>query len=281
MATAQTTAEALALVQAQSQARQQIVDLASASAVAEVRAFSGWYSRVEITALASRLAKLTRAAQKQTATSTDAYAVRILRLLAGKASPVGPVKGDLRGVPLESVYGRLADQYRWLTAQPGATEARVLDRVLERAAVQVEDNLTLAFTRQWAADLAQAPRVTGYRRVIHPELANSKASCGLCVVAADRVYKVDELLPVHARCNCSVSPVVGEPGGGGDPGRALNATDLKALYQRAGGTGAAKLKATRYQVVDHGELGPRLTYAGQHHRTEADARRDDEIPPST
>lgn len=304
MATAQeTAAETLILIQAQSQAREQIRQITTSSVVAEIRAFRGWYDRAEITRLAGRLAKIVRAGQKQTATSTDAYASRVLRLLTGRGRPVGPVRvAELRGVPLESVYGRLADQYRYLEARrgpdapvealerrsddgllidpfPRLTQAAVLDRVVLRGTVQTDDNLTLAMTHQWAADLAEAPQVTGFRRVLHPELSRG-GSCGLCVAASARVYLKEVLLPVHARCACTVTPVIGEEDGDGDPGAVINARDLRALYAKAGSTGAAELKRVRVVESDHGELGPRLSFAGQHVRTEADAERDDEIPPS-
>jgi hypothetical protein len=47
--------------------------------------------------------------------------------------------------------------------------------------------------------LAAAEDVTGYRRVIHPELSKS-GTCGLCVAAADRIYYVDDLMPIHTNC---------------------------------------------------------------------------------
>lgn len=300
---AQTTAEALLLIQAQAQARQQVTELTQAAVAAEVRAFSGWYSPAQITALAARLAKVTRAGQKQTATSTDAFAGRILRLLVGRR-PVAPQRvplDGLRGVPLESVYGRLADNYRWLEATrgPDAPEARldrgpdvdpfprltheaILDRVVLRSELQVDDNLTLAFTRQWVEDIADVPEVTGYRRVVHPELVAVGSSapgpvCGLCLVVSTRLYRKEDLLPVHARCRCSVAPVIGDPDGDGDPGAVINARDLRDIYRQAGGTASAKLKATKVFVAEHSELGPRLTFADHSHRTAADAATDDAV----
>ena len=45
-----------------------------------------------------------------------------------------------------------------------------------------------------------------------------------------------------------------------DPGHKLNQDDLNRLYEHAGGTTAgAALKKTRYQIVQHNELGPVLT----------------------
>jgi hypothetical protein len=242
-----TTAEVLALVQAQAAARQQIADLTTAAVTAEVRAFGGWYDTARITTLAARLAKLTRAGQKQTATSTDSFAARILTLLTGRRRRVvGPVPvADLwGGVPLENVYGRLADQYRWLEATRGPqappearispatgdplpvlSEPDILSQVVTRAEVQSDTALTLAFREQWVSDLAKVGTVTGYRRVIHPELTKG-GSCGLVCGGEPRSTTRRISCPVHGRCKCTTMAIVGEPLGPGDPGAAINSEDL-------------------------------------------------------
>jgi hypothetical protein len=295
----ETTAQTLLLVQAQSSAREQIRQLTVAQVVAEIRLFRAWYDHDAITAFAGRLAKIARSGQKQTAISTDAYAARVLKVFLGRGRPVGPVPvAELRAVPLESVYGRLADEFRYLEATrgpdapaallerrrddgvlidpfPRLTREAILDRVVLRGEVQTGDNLTLAMTHQWQADIEDVPQVTGFRRVLHPELSQG-GSCGLCVAASTRLYSKAELLPVHARCACTVTPVIGDE----DPGGAINARDLKALYAKAGSTAAADLKRVRVVESAHGELGPRLSFAGHNVRTEADAERDDLIPGS-
>lgn len=291
---ATTAAEALVLIQAQARARQDLVDLTQAQVAAQVRTFDAWYDPVAIAAWASRLAKLVRASQKQTAASTDVYALRILTLMTGKRpNTAGPVKVDnlWGGVPLETVFERLPAQVRWLesTRGPDSTpEARIspgsgrpllvltpdeiVERVVTRADVQVDEALTLAFREQWVSDLAGAGTVTGYRRVIHPELSSEPGKepgpvCGLCIAASDLVYRKEIRFPVHARCRCTVSPIVGEPLGPGDPGSSINQEDLDRLYGNAGdSTSGRDLKKTRYVVVDHPELGPLLTYAGHSHR---------------
>jgi hypothetical protein len=299
---AETLAEAAALIEAQSLARQQIAETTQLAVAVQVRAFTGWYDHSAITALAARLAKLTKAGQRQTASSTGAYATRVLRLLTGHR-PTGTkpidVSSGIRTIPLESAYGRLADNYRYLQATrgPGAPDAlldrhdavplprlaepEILDRIVLRSTLQVDDNLSLAFRDQWAADLADEPAVSGYRRVLHPELVAVGSSapgpvCGLCLVSADRIYGKAELLPLHGRCRCSVSPIVGDA----DPGSVLNAQDLRDIYRQAGGTAAAKLKATKVFVAEHGELGPRLTFAQHATRTASQAAADDENAPA-
>jgi len=96
----------------------------------------------------------------------------------------------------------------------------------------------------------EASKVIGYRRVIHPELSRG-GTCGMCIVAADRIYHIHDLLPIHDNCHCTVSPVTKDH----DPGNSLNDQDLKKFYGDAGGNTRAHLKRTRYQVDEHGELG--------------------------
>lgn len=126
----------------------------------------------------------------------------------------------------------------------------------------VNDDMGIA-SRQASQDaMLAAPRgrITGYRRVVHPELSESKTSCGLCVVASTRVYRISELLPIHNLCKCEVVPIIG----GNDPGAQINDEDLGVLYDEAGTNvgyakgGGAQLKREEYVVFDHPELGPVL-----------------------
>lgn len=236
-------------------AREQLARAAAASAQQQVRHFTDWYSTAAITALTLRIALLVEAAQRQTAAVTDSYLARVLTLLLGRpVQPAGPVDvtGLRQGITHPGVYGRLADQYRFEISQ-GQTPETVLEHVTNRAATMARTDIDLAFRAQTHDVLIREPSITGYRRVIHPELSRG-GSCGLCVAASDRIYFKDELLPMHDNCHCTVLPILG----GQDPGSRLNAADLKAIYAAAGATAAAALKRTRYVVQDHGELGPVL-----------------------
>jgi hypothetical protein len=341
------TAEALILVKAQAASREQIAAATSASAAAAVRAMlaGGWYDAGAITRLVKQLAATTRAGQRQMQTSTAAYWARISSLTTGRRVPPAPLVDTtlVRGLPLESVYGRLADQYRWLAASrgPGATTqqrlehavtghwrklarqvstvdhpdlgvvpdgeavtAKILDeirdaplsaaelakrldeivalspapvepptelsldeiltRVADRVELMVDESLTMALRAQIEAAAKKDPgSVTGYRRVLHPELSRG-GSCGLCVACSTRVYKSGNMLPFHARCRCEVLPIVTLPGGEVlDVGDGINAADLSSLYNAAGGTtSGAALKETRWRVVRSGETGARLVDGG-------------------
>lgn len=168
-------------------------------------------------------------------------------------------------------YGRVADGYRYQVVAEGATEEKAKRKALVRIAAIAETDVTLAVREQVRKTLGQIPGITGYRRILHPELSET-GPCGLCVVAADRIYKVEDLKPIHDRCVCEVLPIIGAL----DPGLNLNASELEAIYDAAGGTGgevikggrrhSAALKRVRVALGEHGELGPVLVDADQRYR---------------
>lgn len=180
------------------------------------------------------------------------------------------------------VFERPAETYRY-ERSIGADHESANDKAEQRIAKTVDNNLLLSArlaSQQALVRVAEKDeRIIGYRRVIHPE-ASKGGVCGLCIAAADRVYHVEELMPIHDRCECTVMPVTTAH----DPGFTLNQDDLDRLYShaeetapeevlyntaRAGGdvigtrkalsTSGKALKKTRYQIVHHKELGPVLT----------------------
>jgi len=159
-----------------------------------------------------------------------------------------------------AVFQRAAQTYRWVISQ-GGTDAD--QQSVLRMNVLIDDNLMLAqrLAQQQVLAATDEPvdldrakvKVIGYRRVIHPELSRG-GTCGMCIAASDRIYKIGTLLPIHDNCKCTIAAVTEDY----DPADELNAVDLNQLYKDAGGTGNALLKRTRYQVGEHGELGPVL-----------------------
>lgn len=168
-------------------------------------------------------------------------------------------------------YARVADSYRYQVVADGATAEKAKRKAMVRLAAIAETDVTLAVREQVRKTLGTIPGVTGYRRILHPELSET-GPCGLCVVAATRIYKVEDLKPIHDRCVCETLPIIGAL----DPGLTLNASELEAIYDAAGGTGgevikagrrhSAALKRVRVALAEHGELGPVLVDADQHHR---------------
>lgn len=174
------------------------------------------------------------------------------------------VKVTVRGEDAEpgKVFDRAANVYRFERSE-GADHEKANAAAEERITSTVENNVALAKRLAEQQTLAKVhsidKRVIGWRRVIHPELSKGGV-CGLCVAASDRVYSVKELMPIHDRCKCTVSPVTKS----NDPGLKLNSSDLDNLYTDAGekvgqaSTGRGDLKRTRYDVVHHAEKGPQL-----------------------
>jgi hypothetical protein len=165
-------------------------------------------------------------------------------------------------------YGRVADSYRYQVVAKGATQEKARANALVRVAAVAETDVTMAVREQVRRSVGRIPGITGYRRVLRPELSET-GPCGLCVVAATRRYNIEDLQPIHDNCVCEVLPIIGEM----DPGLELNRSDLERIYEAAGGTGgevikagrrhSAALKKLRVALVEHGELGPVLVDADQ------------------
>jgi hypothetical protein len=269
-------AELAALVRAQEAARQaaerQIASIASLA----VRDFSSWYSTSLITAWAKALVGRVEPVQRVLARSTDAYLARVATITTGRTvRPTGAVDvSSLRSdVTHAGAYGRVADTYRYQEFRLNQPDARRLmspqQVALARAESVAKTDAMLVPRAQAQKTFTRQPKITGYRRIIHPELAK-EGSCGLCIAASDRLYKPQELMPIHDGCHCIPLPVYD----GKDPGSTLNRQDFELLYGNAGGTAGEDLKRTKYKVVEHGELGPTLVRADVTTRTPADVKRD-------
>lgn len=227
-----------------------------------VGTFMGWYDTAAITALTERIVALVEPAQAQTARITDAYLSQLAREMVGM--PVDPtgivdVAALRQGITHQGVYGRLADQYRYMASQ-GTPEAKILAALINRAHAMVVTDLQLANTHQ-SRTWMDARGWDRWRRVIRPESSRSGV-CGLCLVASDRVYTYPDLLPIHDRCNCDVILIAS----GADPGRFLNNEDLDRIYAASGSTYAEDLLSTNWRVDDHGEIGPVLVNPDHRHR---------------
>jgi hypothetical protein len=238
---------------------------------ASVRDFTAWYDHSKITAWTVALVKSIQPIQRVLARSTDTYLARASTITTGRSvRPVGAVDvSKLRANQTHAgAYGRVADTYRYQAhrlEQPGPKPALVSPQqaASTRASAVAEMDALLPARKQAQAFMVKQPKITGYRRVIHPELSVG-GTCGLCVAASDRLYKPQDLMPIHDRCHCLPMPVYDFD----DPGSLLNEGDLTRLYEDAGGKSyGGDLKRTRYKIVQHGELGPTLVPADANVRT--------------
>jgi len=279
-----------ALVAAASEASIQVRERAAAHAKQAILALwadVNPYDTAAVDKFAARAAKIMSAAQSATARGGAASVTQQLAALGVKVAVKPSAPTDIRAPKIdiangkvklirrtttvkydnrpdakitpadsttESVFKRPAELFR-ATDSRGQDNAATLAR--QRIEKLIDDNLMLAQRLgeqeviAKAADLdSPTVKVTGYRRVVHPELSRG-GSCGMCIVASDRVYKTTELKPIHSNCKCTVALVTAD----NDPGNSLNKQDLGQFYKQAGGNSAAHLKRTRYQVDEHGELG--------------------------
>ncbi|MCC5781385.1 hypothetical protein CRM73_00180 [Kocuria sp. CCUG 69068] len=267
-------ATVLALVDAHTAQSEAIQNRVESLALPTVEEFEQWYSREAITAMTASIVAAVEAGQRQSAALTDAYIARVLsEMLTEDVAPLGATidPAQLRqGITHQGVYGRLADQYRYQTALRVAAPV-VAAAVLTRAQTMIRTDLQLARTHQARRSLGgDAPagrrfgrggRIQGYRRVIRPELSKNGV-CGICLAASDRIYSIGDLLPIHHGCVCDVLPIVN----GNDPGRDLNDDELNRLYDDAGTTARAGLIKQRYEITEHGEIGPLLVNPKHRHR---------------
>lgn len=228
------------------------------------------YDRTGEDRFASEVARAVDAARRQSAGSTDAYLRRTFQVLGTPTSGRTPVVDrDPRGIPAVQEWRRPVTAYR-RAKLTGLDDIVAEDRAMQRAEAMADLDLAMARRDTAARRLASVGSVTGWRRVIHPE-QSAGGTCGLCVVAADRFYTLAELNPIHARCKCTVMPVVaGKP----DPGYTLNRQTLDTLYKAAGGTAGAKLKRVRVAVAQHGEIGPVLVDERHQFRGPDQVRKD-------
>lgn len=271
---AETAAAVALLVERQAAGRDRI----GAGAFLAVRRilsnFSAWYVDREVRRMAAEVAGVVRPAQDAAAALTDAYLTTVLDQYDALPRRIQPVSlpDEPRGLDPVDVYERVAKEYRYQRSLD-LSDAIALERATQRAEVIVQDDVDLGMREAARQRFVDTPNVTGYRRVIHPELSRT-GTCGLCAVASDRIYVKSDLMPIHGRCRCEALPIFGEE----DPGRAMNAADLRQLYDAAGGTtSGAALKRVRVTVQEHGELGPVLRRADWDFRTQEQAE-DDQAP---
>lgn len=296
-------AELQALVEAQSQLRDQQSKLAQAGVRRAFEQVRDFRDPRQTRRAVTEAVKVVQSAQRRIASVTDGYMARSTSALTGRrVDAVGAVdvrslrrklpqdiietlaegrsvtaeqarkaQSRVEAVPAEQVYGRVADHVRFATVAKGMNEDQAKIDGLRRALIVADTDIMLADRAQANRFLSERkPRgVVGYRRILHPELGGGGPPCGLCVVASDRLYHVEELMPIHARCRCSVAPATADS----DPGQSLNQQDLARIYQAAGSNVGRALKQVRVLYTEHGELGPILTNADAGYRDLTDFAR--------
>lgn len=234
--------------------------------VALWRDFDKYYDGDLVAARAARSATLVDAAQASVKRHTESY----LKIAYQQYDDLQfPSEEEIDAVNDEALdrlvnpldeWNRPAEQFRFAQSQ-GKNRGEAIEVAAKRVEELADMDVALAM-RNTASNIIKAtPKVTGYRRVIHPELSESGTTCGLCIAASTRVYSKEELMPLHEHCHCTVMPIVGDE----DPGDFFNQEDidiLNQLYQAAAGNDAQSLSRTRFKVIQNSELGPYLVEEG-------------------
>lgn len=216
----------------------------------------------------SRSVPLVAAAADQAGALTASYLVALVEEMTGVEVPdvddLVVSEGLRAGVTSDDVMSRPMIQARSLVG--AGVPFRDASRRAEVRALQLAvTDSQLARTHTARRVFAETPGVVGYRRVL-----TGSESCGLCAVASTRRYRKQDLMPIHAGCDCGVSPIVGSV----DPGDVVNEGLLASLDDAVVaefGDDASKDYKDLIVVHDHGETGPTLAVAGHKWMSAADA----------
>lgn len=243
------------------------LDARTIAAIIALYAGVNFYDRLAVDQAAEAAADASNTAALLAAGLMAQYLATVTSTVTGEELPTPAVLlPPLRnGADMHRVFQRPAKLFRRQVAN-GVPPAEAFKQAMDLAANLAGTNNTLAMRLASQAalnELGKRVGITGYRRIVRPELSRTGA-CGLCIVASDRVYKKALLMPIHGNCNCGVLPIIGAVGGAGDPGDSLNGLSLADYYGAADNSSDSyDLKKVRVKTVEHGELGPSLVVEGQ------------------
>lgn len=171
-------------------------------------------------------AQITTAAQQQTAALAAGY-LEANDAVLGRASRIVPTLPPIRnGIPAHEVYQRSIVEARTIVGRGGNVD-RALSAGRARAMSTARTDVILANRGAVSAGKAGRSHVVGYRRVL------TGKSCALCATASTQRYKIADLQPIHASCDCDVAEIYGNA----DPGLVINQdllADLKATARDGG-----------------------------------------------
>lgn len=231
---------------------------------------NGWFTQPRVDEIVSEVVDLMDEATELAAAITQGYIETVLDVLDIEFRDIEISLPQLRtGVTPEREWNRPAEQARIMRLL-GADEFQANERALQRAEQQARMDLILARREAEKEMWGVTGDIIAYRRILRPELSVG-GPCGLCIVAASRVYHKSDLRDLHNDCKCDVMPIVKDGSGEIlDPGFDLNRDDLDALYEAAGGSNRQGLQRVRLKHLDHGELGPVLVDGRYKTRTQSE-----------
>lgn len=204
------------------------------------------------------------AGQRTVSNLTDTYLASITGL-----RPVGVINVDsgLRGVDPAEVYRRPAVEMR-TALSTGSSMTDALKAGALRLVSLVSTDMQLANVRQ-AQAFNSTREVDAYRRI-----AGGAHPCALCLIASTQRYHRAELMPIHPGCSCTVESL----GVGDHREQVLDKVELERVHaavesltggfdRSARDLGAGNPVSDYLDLIEvrrNGELGPVLTWRGQH-----------------
>jgi hypothetical protein len=236
--------------------QRQVIAVRSRTDAAVARAWRALpdYREEDIKHFAAAVVPVVTGGQRLVAALTDAHLAHLEEaVLRDPVRPVGiPAAvtsiSAIRGVDAREVYRRPGLTV-WSALSRGARFPDAVAAGLSRARGLAATDIQLAKTHTARYVLASKPHVVGYRRVAEAD------ACAVCAVAASETYSSDDLLPIHANCDCGVEPIYADA----DPGE-LEQPDPEDTEERFGSKDADEEDVV---VHEHGELGPVLAVRGQ------------------
>lgn len=213
-----------------------------------------------ITRLVEYVGPAVIAAQLQVANLTSVY----LAAQTGTSPlPVSDVVAQGRGIPVRDEFARPV-----ITARTAISQGKTLDQALRAGGRRLESlattDIQMAKTRQADASLAHAG-VEHYRRV-----PKGAGTCAMCLIASTQRYKVGTLSPIHPGCDCGVDVIPA----GMDLEEVLDVNLLNTTHAKVeafAGVQDRGGRAVDYRKLiverEHGEIGPLLTWKGDHFDT--------------
>jgi hypothetical protein len=225
----------------------------------------GSWRDADIARMVAQIVPVVNGAQMQMVALTDAY-LNAVAIAAGLPMPTAAttaraVTGTAtRGVDPREVYRRPGVTV-WTALSEGKPLSEAVDAGLARLLNLAGTDLQLAKTRTSLNRLRGDRGTVGYRRVL-----TGKEDCAMCVIASTQRYHREDLMPIHPGCDCDVAPIRGNV----DPGQVIDPDRLEALHQSVADQfgrsdrGGRDIDYRLIEVREHGELGPVLTWRGQH-----------------
>lgn len=217
----------------------------------------------------AQLLPLLDGAKREVALATIAYYQSTAKLtgqpFVRPATPTAALTTEIlrNGITAEELFTRpFVDMRRSLTG--GMTVRQAIENGARRANQLAQTEIELARRQVGFQTRMANGNIVGYIRTL-----TGAENCALCYVASTQRYRRGDLLPIHPGCDCGEMPIYGTD----DPGQIINRQRLEATHESVqerfgvSDRSAREIDYRNIQVVDHGEMGPTLTWREHNHTT--------------